>query len=181
MVKKNKKLDEKPKLNQGKNNKDTEKEVKERIREDIRRLIEKEITKAVSEVRKEDVIKQEAESLEEKVMGFSLESYDPQLQYGENVSTDYSQLFSYLGNSVKLAETEYNSYVGIHRTNETMREDFFNPKYSEDTMKEVLRAAKIKNTYGVEVYVNPLKKSMFDMWKLGNDSANKIMYDMISI
>lgn len=99
----------------------------------------------------------------------------------ETKAVDYESLFSYLANSVKQNEFEHNSYFGYDRPAGRMQEDFFNPKYDEETMREVIRAKKIKDMFGVEVYINPMKKSLFDVWKLGNGSQNKLLYDVTNV
>ncbi len=108
----------------------------------------------------------------------------PVLMFQEMKSLDYSTLFNYLGDKVKQCY-EYSGAADINVKryvyDKEFDEDFFNPKFSIRMVFEILKAAKMQNTYGVEVYVNPMKKSLFDSWKSGNPKENKMFYDMIMI
>ena len=71
--------------------------------------------------------------------------------------------------------------VTINNKKNTTDNDFFNPKFSQRMIFEVIRAAKIKNLYGLDPYVNPMKQSLFDGWKIGNPADNRMFYDMIMV
>ena len=108
------------------------------------------------------------------------------LEYGfimeKQKRLDYAELFRYLGAGVK----KYASYaveeIKVEKWEDPEQdEDFFNPKFTDRSIYQIIRAAKIRNLYGVEVYINPMKKSMFDDWKMGNVAINRVLYDMVNI
>jgi hypothetical protein len=112
---------------------------------------------------------EEQNELEESVV--SVEDIAPAL--------NYEGLFSYLTGSVKHYDFSAGSYMSYDSPNfEEPKDDFFNPRLDDELIEEVLRAKKTKDQYGVEVYVNPMKKSLFDVWKLGNTVELKMRYDM---
>ncbi|MFH0977731.1 MAG: hypothetical protein V1837_00370 [Candidatus Woesearchaeota archaeon] len=95
-------------------------------------------------------------------------------------AVDYEALFNYKS-TIKENDYSSNTYFIYDAPKATEDQDFFHPKFDDETINEILRAAKIRNQLGIEVYVNPMKKSLFDVWKLANSSDNKIRYDMVSI
>jgi hypothetical protein len=94
---------------------------------------------------------------------------------------DYEVLFDYLADSVKENDFGYDSYVENQKPKDFNFEDFQHPKLNDTTINDVLRAAKLKNNYGAEMYVHPSAKALFDMWKMCNDIEDKIRYDMLTI
>ena len=100
------------------------------------------------------------------------ETHEPQLDYGE--------LFSYLSGSVKENDYSANTYARYDAA-EHASEDFFKPSFDDSLIDEVIRAKKTKDRYGVEVYINPMKQSLFDGWKQGNMVENHLRYDLIVV
>jgi hypothetical protein len=94
---------------------------------------------------------------------------------------DYESMFSYLGKSAKLNDFECGSYFSYDKPQTVEEESFFNPKMDMELVYEIVRAKKIRETLGVEVYVNPIKKSMFDDWKNGNFYENRQAWDLVNI
>lgn len=96
---------------------------------------------------------------------------------------DYSRMFAYLGElrAYSAYESSYAAYHSPVLSEHESEEDFFNPVFSDDLIDEIIRAKKIRDTYGIEVYVNPMKKGIFDIWKFANSGEVKLRYDLISI
>lgn len=97
-----------------------------------------------------------------------------------HLALDYQELFSYLTGSVKPYDFSMDSYMSYDAPEiDGDSGDFLNPGLDDELIAEILKAKKTKDQYGVEVYVNPMKKSLFDVWKLGNTAELKMRYDMI--
>ncbi|MFH1510936.1 MAG: hypothetical protein ABIF10_04530 [Candidatus Woesearchaeota archaeon] len=97
-------------------------------------------------------------------------------------SVDYSQLFLYLGN-LKDYDFSYNTFYGYGEGKDQRMEDeqTVTNKIDDSIIYKVLRASKLKNAYGLDTYIHPTHKALFDMWKMTNDIELKLRYDMISI
>jgi hypothetical protein len=101
---------------------------------------------------------------------------------GGQEALDYQNLFNYLTGSVKHYDFSVGSYMSYDTPDcEEASDDFFNPEMNDELIDEILRAKKTMDMYGVEVYVNPMKKSLFDVWKLGNTVELRMRYDMIAL
>lgn len=52
------------------------------------------------------------------------------------------------------------------KTERTEQQDFYNPVLNSRGVDDLIRAAKIKNEYLMETYVNPFLQEKFDSWKM---------------
>ena len=96
-------------------------------------------------------------------------------------SSSYSQTYSYTKNVRQQAYGADGLSVGKIELDIQHEDDFFNPKFDESLKREVIRAKKIKDFYGLEVYVSPIKKSLFEAWNSGHRLDNQILYSTINI
>ena len=121
------------------------------------------------------------ESIENKVKSWLPEPKFEDFGLFESKPVDYETLFQYLSNSVKQNDFSAGSYMSYDKPVEIVANDIDHQKLNDFNIDKVVREAKLKNQYGIDNYVHPSVKAIFDMWKLCNNQENKLRYDLISL
>ncbi len=68
------------------------------------------------------------------------------------------------------------SYYNCGAEKKAKQQDFYNPVLNSRGVDELVRAAKIKNDYLIDNYVNPFLREKFDSWKMLHQIDVQIRY-----
>jgi len=170
-------------LRERKNNLDIEKEIdsiEDKLKDskaEIRKSVKKASEKDDSSI--DDLAKTHA-----AIKRAFQKAYDQQAAslYSQQDGSSCYQAYSYMKNVRQQTYGAGGGFsVGAIELDIQHEDDFFNPKFDESLKREVIRAKKIKDVYGVEVYVSPIKKSLFEAWNSGHKLDNQVLYSMINI
>lgn len=96
---------------------------------------------------------------------------------------DHSQLYAYLSQPSKIEERHLESDVDAiaRMVMSGDSENIFEQGYSRDNVLDVIRAAKLARVYGIDNYVNPLKKTAHKGWAMGAGVSSETDYEMCNV
>lgn len=100
----------------------------------------------------------------------------------EYSQVNISEMYSYLKDFKPVEKNLESDSDAVARVVVSMDSDgVFEDTFSYTAILDHIRAKKLKDTYGIDNYVNPMKRSAHSRWVQANFEENMFLYDIIDV